>query len=84
VGDLFPQAARNAVARAARLGDHDPARIALLRCHYESWRRKWGWDPINPDMDAILGRYGGTEVCWRYDAARRQAGEEIIAAWRSR
>ena len=82
VGNLFPQAARNAVARAARLGDHDPARIALLRRHYESWRRKWGWDPINPDMDAILDRYGGTEVCWRYDAARRRAGEEIIAAWR--
>ena len=84
VGNLFPQAARNAVARAARLGDHDPARIALLRRHYESWRQKWGWDPINPDMDAVLDRYGGTEVCWRYDAARRQAGEDIIAAWRAR
>jgi hypothetical protein len=84
VGGAFPQAARNAVARAARLGDHDPARIALLRRHYESWQRKWGWDPINPDMDAVLDRYGGTEVCWRFDAARREAGEDIIAAWRAR
>ena len=83
IGGAVPQAARNAVARAARLGDHDPERIALLKRHYESWRRKWGWDPLNPDMEAILDRYGGTEVCWRYDAERRGAGEEIIAAWRA-
>jgi GT2 family glycosyltransferase len=83
VGGLFPQRVRNAVARAARLGDHDPERIALLRRHYASWREKWGWDPLNPDMDAVLERYRGTEVCWRYDDDRRRAGEEIIAAWRA-
>jgi hypothetical protein len=33
-------------------------------------------------MDEVLRRYGDTEVCWRYDEARRRAGEEIIAAWR--
>ena len=82
VGGLFPQRARNLVARAAKLGDHDPARIALLRRHYASWREKWGFDPLNPDMDEVLRRYGGTEVCWRYDDARRRAGEEIIASWR--
>jgi len=82
VGNLFPQRVRNAVARAAKLGDNDPDRIALLRRHYESWREKWGFDPLNPDMDEVLRRYGGTEVCWRYDDARRRAGEEIIARWR--
>jgi hypothetical protein len=82
VGGLFPQRVRNLVARAAKLGDHDPARIALLRRHYASWREKWGFDPLNPDMDELLRRYGDTEVCWRYDEARRRAGEEIIAAWR--
>jgi GT2 family glycosyltransferase len=82
VGDLFPQRVRNAVARAAKLGDHDPDRIALLRRHYASWREKWGFDPLNPDMDEVLRRYGGTEVCWRYDEARERAGEEIIASWR--
>ena len=81
VGDLFPQRVRNLVARAARLGDHDPERVALLRRHYASWREKWGFDPLNPDMDEVLRRYGGTEVCWRYDDARRRAGEEIIARW---
>jgi glycosyltransferase involved in cell wall biosynthesis len=82
VGGLFPQGARNLVARAAKLGDHDPERIAMLRRHYESWRRKWGWDPLNPEMEEILRRYGGTEVCWRYDDERRGAGEAIITAWR--
>jgi glycosyltransferase involved in cell wall biosynthesis len=82
IGERFPQRVRKAVARAARLGDHDPARIALLRRHYQSWRRKWGWDPLNPDMDEVLRRYGGTEVCWRYDEERRRAGEAIVAAWR--
>jgi GT2 family glycosyltransferase len=81
IGGLFPQRVRSAVARAAKLGDHDPERIALLRRHYVSWRDKWGFDPLNPDMDEVLRRYGGTEVCWRYDDARRRAGEEIVAAW---
>jgi len=82
VGGLFPQRVRNAVARAAKLGDHDPERIALLRRHYASFREKWGFDPLNPDMDEVLRRYGGTEVCWRYDEDRRRAGEGIAAAWR--
>jgi glycosyltransferase involved in cell wall biosynthesis len=81
VGGLFPQRLRNLVARAAKLGDHDPERIALLRRHYESWHQKWGFDPLNPDMDEVRRLYGGTEVCWRYDEDRRRAGEEIIAAW---
>ena len=81
IGGVFPQRMRSAVARAAKLGDHDPERIALLRRHYVSWRDKWGFDPLNPDMDEVLRRYGATEVCWRYDDARRRAGEEIAAAW---
>ena len=83
VGGLFPQRVRNVVARAAKLGDHAPDRIALLRRHYASFREKWGFDPLNPDMDDVLRRYGGTEVCWRYDEDRRRAGEEIAAAWRA-
>ena len=81
-GSLFPQRVRNVVARAAKLGDHDPERIALLRRHYVSFREKWGFDPLNPDMEDVLRRYGGTEVCWRYDDGRREAGERIAAAWR--
>ena len=82
VGGLVPVALRRRIARAARIGDHDPARLALLRRHYASWREKWGWDPLNPDMDAIAARWGGTEVWWRYDDERRAAGERIAAGWR--
>ena len=84
IGDAFPQWARNVVARAAKLGDHDPARVALLQRHYASWREKWGWDPINPDMDAIRERYAGTEVMWAYDEERREAGRAIVERWRAR
>jgi GT2 family glycosyltransferase len=83
VGDWVPLALRKRVARAAKIADHDPARVALLNRHYESWRRKWGWDPLNPDMDAIRERWGGTEVFWRYEDDRRAAGERIAAAWES-
>jgi hypothetical protein len=53
----------------------------MLQHHYESWRRKWGFDPLNPDMDAVLARYAGTEVCWAYDEERREAGRRIVATY---
>jgi GT2 family glycosyltransferase len=81
VGDYVPLWLRKRVAQAAKIADHDPARVALLERHYASWREKWGWDPINPDLDAITARWGGTEVCWRYDDERRAAGERIAAGW---
>ncbi|HEX8075278.1 MAG TPA: glycosyltransferase family 2 protein [Thermoleophilaceae bacterium] len=83
-GDAFPLWLRKRIAAAAKLGDHDPARIALLERHYESWRRKWGFDPINPDMDSVLARYGGTEVCWAYDDERRETGRRIVAGYLAR
>jgi GT2 family glycosyltransferase len=81
VGDYVPLAVRKRVARAAKIADHDPARVALLQRHYASWGEKWGWDPLNPDMDAIRARWAGTEVLWRYDDERRAAGERIAAGW---
>jgi GT2 family glycosyltransferase len=66
VGDRVPLAIRRRVARAARIADHDPERIALLKRHYASWQEKWGWDPLNPDMAAIEKRWGATELWWRY------------------
>jgi hypothetical protein len=61
--------------------DHPPHELKRLRHHYDYWREKWGFDLINPDLDEVLRRYGDTEVCWAYDAKRRQAGCEIIASW---
>jgi GT2 family glycosyltransferase len=81
VGRFVPQRLREAVAARARLGDHDPARLELLRRHCAYWQEKWGWDPINPRMEDVLARYGGTEVCWAYDDALRREGQEILRAW---
>jgi GT2 family glycosyltransferase len=83
VGRFVPERARAAAAARAGLGDHDPERVALLRRHYASWRDKWGFDALNPDMDEVLARWGGTEVCWAYDDDLRGAGEEIAAAYAS-
>ena len=83
VGRFVPARMREAAAARAGLGDHDPARIAMLRGHYAAWREKWGFDALNPDMDEVLARWGGTEVCWAYDAEMRRAGEEIAGAYRA-
>jgi glycosyltransferase involved in cell wall biosynthesis len=78
-GHLVPRRLRAAAAQAAGLGHHDPRHVAQLRRHYAYWERKWGWDPLNPDMERVRERWGGTEVCWATEPALRAAGEEIIA-----
>jgi O-antigen biosynthesis protein len=54
-----------------------------LQHHYGYWHEKWGWDMLNPDLDAMRERWGDTEVWWRYDVARRAAGQAIIDAHRA-
>ena len=68
-----------------RLGIKTPSKMPpehreRLLHHYDYWRRKWGFDILNPDMDAVHERWGGTEVCWRYDEEMRRQGERIVAA----
>lgn len=70
-----PLAARLAVGREA------PWRLELLARHYASWREKWGFDPLNPDLDAIGSRWGGTEVWWSHDDDMRAAGRRIADAY---
>jgi hypothetical protein len=84
VGRFVPEGLRDAAAARAGLGDYDPARVEMLRRHYAYWREKWGFDPVNPDMDEVLRRYGGTEVCWAYDDELRREGEAILRAWSER
>ena len=66
--------------RTERLAGPGPTQIECLQHHYHYWREKWGFDLLNPDMDDVLARYGGTEVCWRYDDAMRADGERIAAS----
>jgi GT2 family glycosyltransferase len=84
VGRWVPERVRAAAAARAGLGDHDPARIEMLRGHYRSWESKWGFDPVNPDMDAVRARYAGTEVMWADDGAMREAGQDIIRRYLDR
>ena len=81
IGATLPLQRRRRISQGLGL-DLPPRRIwARLQHHYAYWREKWGFDMLNPDMPAVLERWGGTEVCWRYDRDRREAGERIVAAW---
>lgn len=80
-GSALPPRVRKRITQRLNL-DRPPAdKWARLQRHYAYWREKWGWDMLNPDMDAVLERWGHTEVCWRYDDDRRAAGEAILAKW---
>jgi GT2 family glycosyltransferase len=78
-GKRVPQGLKDVVSNLAPLSDRDPAKLEIIERHRAHWRRKWGFDPVNPDLDYILRRYAGTEVCWAYDDEMRRAGEEIAA-----
>ena len=77
VGRFVPARLRDAAASRAGLGDYDPARVAMLRRHYSAWHDKWGFDALNPDMDAVRARWGGSEVLLgvRREAASRGRGD---------
>ena len=38
---------------------------------------KWGWHPLNPDMDAVVRRHRGSEICWALEPELTAAGREI-------
>jgi GT2 family glycosyltransferase len=81
VGAVLPREVHERVVRTLRW-DRGPRsyRQAVTR-HYRYWRKKWGWDLLNPDVAAIQRRWGTTEICWKSNPEMRQAGEQIIAAF---
>jgi GT2 family glycosyltransferase len=60
------------------------AQCQRLRHHHAYWRKKWGWDARNPDMELIQRRYGDTEICWASDPNRIAAGQRILEAYEAR
>jgi len=81
IGAALPPSVRYRISHGLDL-DLPPKPIQdRLAHHYAQWRQKWGFDILNPDMDAVLERWGDTEVCWRYDPGMREAGERIIEAY---
>ena len=77
VARRLPQGVKDALSRDR---PPRPETLARLRRHFAYWREKWGFDPLNPDMDEVLARYGDSEVCWRHDERMRAAGEQIASA----
>jgi len=83
IGGALPPSLRYRISHGLDL-DLPPRPIReRLRHHYAYWREKWGFDILNPDMAAVLERWGDTEVCWRYDDGMREAGQRIIEGYRS-
>lgn len=79
---LLPDSIRGRMRSALKIGHDAPWRVELLQRHYASWEVKWGFNPINPDLEQIARRYQGSEVLWATEPERKRAGEEIIAAYR--
>lgn len=78
---LLPGRAGIRTVRALGLDNAAREHRVRLAHHYGYWREKWGFDMLNPDMDAMQERWGDTEICWRSSPERRAAGEAIVAAY---
>ena len=81
IGAMLPARVRRGISQRLNLDLPPRHKWERIEHHYAYWREKWGFDMLNPDMDAVLERWGETEVCWRYDPERREAGERIVAAF---
>ena len=81
---LLPLRARGWLVQAFDLDRPTEEHRERLAHHYAYWRRKWGFDILNPDMQAVLDRWGDTEICWRHNPEMLEAGRRIVAAYESR
>jgi O-antigen biosynthesis protein len=66
-GGLLPTRMKEALGIRLGLGVDAPWRVDLLHRHYATWGSKWGFDPLNPDLDAITELYPDSEIGWRFD-----------------
>ncbi|HNW25851.1 MAG TPA: DUF4422 domain-containing protein [Candidatus Gastranaerophilaceae bacterium] len=53
-------------------------REKILLHDYTYWKQKWGFDPLNPDMNYIKENYKETQILWNYDKELKTEGEEIL------
>jgi GT2 family glycosyltransferase len=58
--------------------EEDPWRSNILKSHYISWKEKWGFDPINPDLDFIYNKYWNTELCWKLNPDKHKISKKFI------
>lgn len=81
VGASLPRNVRRRLSRTLNLDRPPREQWQRLVHHYSYWRQKWGFDMLNPDMDAVRKRWGPTELCWKLNEEMRQAGQQMIAAF---
>ena len=81
---LLPPRGRLRVVQALNLDRPPTEHGERLAHHYAYWRQKWGFDMLNPDMEAVRDRWGDTEICWRHNPEMLEAGRRIVAAYESR
>jgi hypothetical protein len=73
--------AREAIVRRTGLDRPPKAHRERLAHHYAYWQRKWGWDPLNPDVAKIGRRYAGTDIPWSLDPESVERGQRILGAF---
>lgn len=59
-------------------------RPEILIHDYKYWKKKWGFDCLNPDMDYIQKKYENTEILWNYDPEMKKHGEQIIKIYKDK
>ena len=84
IAQRLPLGLKHALRRRTRLGAPPPDQLERLHRHYAYWREKWGFDLLNPEMEAVRERYADSELCWASNPDMRRAGEEIAARARHR
>lgn len=83
VGAVLPSGLRARLIRTFGWDRGPRSHRQHLASHYRYWRQKWGWDMLNPDMEAIVQRWGETEICWKLNSEMREVGEAIIAQYQA-
>jgi len=56
----------------------------ILTANFKYWEEKWGFNPLNPDMEALKKKYKGSELVWNYDEKMKSEGEAILKEYNQR
>ncbi len=83
IGAALPPHVRRRMSQRLNMDRPPREKWERLLHHYAYFRQKWGFDMLNPDLDAVRERWGATELCWSFNPEMRDAGRQIIAAFQS-
>jgi GT2 family glycosyltransferase len=84
IGAALPPSARRRVSQTLGIDRPPKEKWERLLRHYGYWRKKWGFDMLNPDMAEVRAQWGDTELCWRFNPEMREAGQRIVDAFSAR